>query len=150
MAKYINNAPDAPESPDPFSQVAVFGSLAFVSGQLPICRQSSVLVGDTVAEQGEQVLKNITGVLRHIGLDFSQVLMLRIQLVDSGASSEINRVVRHWLNGTRPSCTISGVSALPLGALVQIEAIAVDDNIESLKYPFGADAENAFPVAGEC
>ncbi|MCI5826171.1 MAG: Rid family detoxifying hydrolase [Arcanobacterium sp.] len=116
----------APAAVGPYSQgIAARGELVFVSGQLPIDVRSGAMP-NTVEEQAEQSLQNVQAVLEAAELSLKDVVKTTVFLQDMGAFAQVNEVYARFFEGTVfPARVAIEVAKLPLGALVEIEAIAV-------------------------
>lgn len=101
-------------------------SMLFCSGQIPLDPQSGAMVGgDDVQAQTRQVLDNLCAVLQAAGMDFAHVVRTTIYLVDMNDFAAVNEVYAAYLKGDAPARACVAVSALPKGARVEIDAIAV-------------------------
>ena len=119
--------PDAPGAIGPYSQAMRAGQLVFLSGQIPLDPESGELVGaDDVAEQTERVMRNLEAVLQAAGARFEHVVKSTIFLTDLGDFTVVNRVYGARFEGVAPPARATvQVAALPRGAKVEIEMIAV-------------------------
>jgi 2-iminobutanoate/2-iminopropanoate deaminase len=98
--------------------------LLFLSGQIGLDPQTDAMAGATVAEQTRQAFTNMRAVLASQGLTVRSLVKVNIFLTDMGAFSECNAVYEEELEGWRPARSVVEVSALPMGALVEIEGVA--------------------------
>lgn len=121
----VSGAPGAPAAIGPYSQAVVAQGFAFLSGQVPIDPATGNLVSGGIEEQTEQVLKNLSAVLTHLKIDFSHVVSSRIYLTDLAHFQTVNALYEKALGGHKPSRATIQVSALPKGAQVEIEMVAV-------------------------
>lgn len=121
---YINGAPNAPAAIGPYSQAVVAGDLVFLSGQVPLIPGRSDLA-QGIEAQTEQVMSNLAAVLKHCELEFSNVAKATIFLTDLGHFQTVNAIYERWLAGIKPARATVQVAALPKGALVEIEMIAL-------------------------
>ncbi|MBI5243306.1 MAG: RidA family protein [Elusimicrobia bacterium] len=115
---------EAPAAIGPYSQAVQAGDLLFVSGQIPAEPASGKLVEGGVAAQTERALKNLGGILSAAGLGFEHVVKTTVFLTDMGAFAEMNNVYARYFPQTPPARATAQVSALPKGAMVEIEAVA--------------------------
>ena len=115
----------APFGGAPYSQAMISGDLVFVSGQVPIDPATGSLVEGGVAEQTEQVLKNLQAVLAAAGSGLEHALKTTVFLTDLGTFGAMNEVYARHLTAPFPARSTFEVSALPAGAAVEIECIAV-------------------------
>ena len=117
----------APRAVGPYSQAVKVGNFLFISGQIAINPETGKLEGETVAEQTERVLKNIEAILREAGFSLKDVVKTTVYLKNMCDFAEMNGVYAKFFEEHRPARATVEVSKLPLGALVEIEAIAVKE-----------------------
>ena len=117
----------APQAVGPYSQAVKVGNFLFISGQIAINPETGKLEGETVAEQTERVLKNIEAILREAGFSLKDVVKTTVYLKNMCDFAEMNEVYAKFFGEHRPARATVEVSNLPLGALVEIEAIAVKE-----------------------
>jgi len=108
----------------PFAHATRFGSLVFVTGQMPTDPATGLLVAGGVVAQAEQVRRNLQAVIRHFGLTLDDALMVRIYLTDFDDFAEFNAAYESWFSGPLPSRTCVGVTGLAVGAAIEIDLIA--------------------------
>lgn len=127
MKREVIHTSAAPQAIGPYSQaVAASGDrMVFVSGQIALDPTSGLLVEGCVALQAEQVMKNLEAVLAAAGLTFGNVVRCGIFLTDLGDFGEVNEVYGRYFSSNPPARATVQVSALPRGARVEIDAIAV-------------------------
>ena len=116
--------PKAPAAIGPYSQGISVGEMVFVSGQTPL-RADGTLVEGTVAEQTEQCLKNVLEILLAAGLTMDAVVKATVYMTDLGKFAEMNEVYAKRFRPPFPARATVQVSALPKGAAVEIDAVAV-------------------------
>lgn len=116
--------PKAPAAIGPYSQGMSSGEMVFVSGQTPMLADGSMISGG-VAEQTEQCLKNITMILAGAGLTMNDVVKTTVFMTDLGQFAAMNEVYGKHFKIPFPARATVQVSALPKGAAVEIEAVAV-------------------------
>lgn len=116
----------APVSGAPYSQAigATGGEVVWVSGQVPLLA-SGDLVGDDVPAQTRQCLANIAAIIRAAGGTMEDVVKTTVFMTDLGAFPEMNAVYGEAFGDAPPARATIGVAALPAGAQVEIEAVAV-------------------------
>lgn len=114
----------APAAVGPYSQAAMSGSLVFCSGQVPIDPKTSSLIEGDIQKQTHQVMKNLENVLKAANLDLSHIVKTTIYLQDMENFSKVNEVYAGYFNPPFPARATIEVAKLPLGAEVEIEAIA--------------------------
>ena len=116
--------PNAPAAIGPYSQGIAAGELVFVSGQIPF-RADGSSAGEDVAAQTEQCLKNVLEILIAAGLTMDDVVKTTVYMTDLGRFSEMNEVYAKRFRAPFPARATVQVSALPKGASVEIDAVAV-------------------------
>ncbi len=115
----------APAAIGPYSQAVVAGDLVFVSGQIPLDPETGQLVPGPFAAQVQRVLKSLDAILLAAGSGRSRVVKVTVFLVDLARFGELNEVYARFFGEHRPARAVVQVSALPRGAEVEIEAVAV-------------------------
>lgn len=120
-----DNAP-APVAGAPYNQAigASGGETVWVSGQVPLT-SAGELAADDVAGQTRQCLANIAAVIRAAGGSMDDVVKTTVYMTDLGAFAEMNAVYGEAFGAIPPARATIGVAALPAGAAVEIEAVAV-------------------------
>ncbi len=117
-------APQAPKALGAYSHAVAAGQLVFVSGQLPIDPASGQLVGGDVQAQVRRAIENIRLVLRAAGLDLANVVKVTVFLANIADAKAMNEVYAEYFKTDPPARATVGV-ALPVGAAVEIDALAV-------------------------
>ncbi|HYR77913.1 MAG TPA: RidA family protein [Pyrinomonadaceae bacterium] len=115
----------APQAIGPYSQAVRAGSLVFASGQIPIDPATGEFVAGGIAEQTEQVLRNLTAVFEAAGLSLNQVVKTTVFLVDMDDFTVMNEVYGRFFGQRPPARATVQAARLPRDARVEIEAIAV-------------------------
>ena len=118
-------AAPAPFQGAPYSQAIRAGGLVFVSGQLALRPGSSEIVGDEIGEQTEQVFANLRAILEAAGSGLDRIVKTTVYLSNLDDFQGMNDVYRQNLGDVPPARATLEVSALPSGALVEIDAIAL-------------------------
>jgi 2-iminobutanoate/2-iminopropanoate deaminase len=108
----------------PYNQAIRVGDLVFVAGQLGISRESGELAGDGVSEQTEQIMDNLGAILEAAGSGLDKLLKTTVFLVDLADFGGMNEVYAKRVGDRPPARSTVGISQLPSGARVEIEAIA--------------------------
>ncbi len=117
---------NAPEAIGPYSQAVDSGAgLVFLSGQLPIDPATGAFPEGGVKEQTRQSLLNVAAILREAGLGLGNVVKTTVYLFDMGDFAAMNGVYAEFFSAPFPARSAVAVKALPKGALVEIECIAV-------------------------
>lgn len=117
---------NAPKAIGPYSQGLVSGNLVFVSGQIPIDPKTGIMP-ETVEEQAKQVLKNLTGVLAEEGLTMKNVIKTVVFLADLADFQTVNAIYETFFSAPFPARSCVQVAAIPKGAKLEIECIAVKE-----------------------
>lgn len=123
--KKIINTPNAPAAIGPYSQAVMVGDTLYISGQVPVDPAIGKVVEGGIEAQTEQVLKNIGAILKEAGLDYSNVVKTTCLLSDMDNFVAMNGVYAKYFTKEMPARAAFGVVRLPLGAMIEIEAIAV-------------------------
>ena len=112
----------APAAIGPYSQGFISGNFVFTSGQIPISVGTGDVVGTAIAEQTEQVIKNLKAVLEAAGASLAKVVKTTCFLADMGDFAAFNEVYEKHFTG-KPARSTVAVKQLPKNVLVEIEAI---------------------------
>lgn len=124
--KSIISTCHAPEAIGPYSQAVVTSSTTiYCSGQIPIDPKCGEIVAVTIEEQTEQVMKNIQAVLAQAGVSFDRVIKTTCFLADMNDFAAFNGVYGKYFSENPPARSCVQVAALPKGARVEVEVIAV-------------------------
>ena len=113
----------APAAIGPYSQGVVVNGLLFASGQIALSPETGELVGSTIEEQAEQVMKNVQALLESQGASFADVIKTTCFLADMGDFAAFNEVYAKYFTGN-PARSCVAVKALPKGVLCEVETIA--------------------------
>jgi 2-iminobutanoate/2-iminopropanoate deaminase len=116
-------ADGAPAAVGPYSHAVVSNGLVFCSGQIPLDPASGELVGETPAEQAVQCLKNLAAVAEAAGSSLADAVKVTVLLTDIGAFADVNEAYATFFEADPPARVAYEVSALPKGALVEIDAV---------------------------
>lgn len=114
----------APAAIGPYSQGLDLGNMVFVSGQIPVDPATGNMA-DTIEEQTKQSLTNIKNILISDGLDMENVIKTVVFLDDLGDFVAMNKVYESFFKAPFPARSCVQVAAIPKGAKVEIECIAV-------------------------
>ncbi len=123
--KKIISSPHAPNAIGPYSQAVEINGMLFISGQIPIDPETGKMVAGGITEQTTQVMKNIGAILECAGYSFNDVVKSTCLLSDMDNFSAMNAVYGASYPENPPARAAYGVVKLPLGALIEIETIAV-------------------------
>lgn len=116
------NTPDAPAAVGPYSHAVKTGDLLFCSGQVALDLEGE-LVGDTPVAQAEQCLKNLEAICAAGGTSLDRAVRCTVYLTDIADFADVNEVYARFFSDEPPARVAYAVSALPKGALVEIDAI---------------------------
>ncbi len=125
--KKIISTENAPKAVGPYSQAVWANDLLFISGQIPIDPSTGKFVSEDVKEQTKQVFKNLGSILQEAGMDFENIVKATVYLADMNDFAAMNEVYASFFEKDFPARAAFQVVKLPLGAKVEIEAIAVRD-----------------------
>jgi len=117
----------APQAIGPYSQAIRAGNLVFASGQIPIDPATGDFVAGGVAEQTEQVLRNLAAVFGAAGVGLNQVVKTTVFLADMEDFTAMNEVYGRFFKEQPPARATVQAARLPRNAKVEIEAIAVSE-----------------------
>ena len=123
--KFAISTAQAPPAIGPYSQAVRAGALLFLSGQIPLDPASGQIVAGDFVAQAERTMNNLAAVLAAAGCRFEDVVRTTIYLVDLGQFAAVNEVYGRFFHPPFPARATVQVAALPRGALVEIDAIAV-------------------------
>jgi len=115
----------APKAIGPYSQAVRAGDTVYTSGQIPLDPATGELVGGDITAQTRRVFDNIGAVLEAAGASFADVVRVGIYLADLGDFVAVNEVMKQYFDEPYPARSTIGVAALPRGAAVEIDVIAV-------------------------
>lgn len=122
--KQIIKTENAPGAIGPYSQAVRIGNFVFVSGQIPIDPKTGEFVAGGVAEQSEQVLKNLSAVLEAAGSGLQNVVKTTVFLADMNEFGAMNEVYGRYFQTEPPARATVQAARLPKDARVEVEAIA--------------------------
>ena len=129
MKKIISTS-EAPAAVGPYSQAVRVGSTIYCAGQIPLDPKSGQIVSGDIAAQTRRVLDNVAAILKAEGLTFDDIVKTTIFLTNLGDFQTVNEVYGSYFRNQPPARSTVQVSALPKGANVEIEVIAVAGNGE--------------------
>ena len=118
-------APKAPAALGPYSAAVKLGELIFTSGQIPADPATGELAPGGIAQQTEQSLKNLSAVLEAAGSGLDKVIKTTCFLTDMADFAAFNAAYGKYFSEHKPARSTVAVKALPKGALVEIECVAV-------------------------
>ena len=114
----------APAAVGPYSQAIAANGMLYTSGQIPLDPQTGAITGKNIKEQAEQVMKNLMAVLEAAGTNAGKVVKTLCFLTDMNDFAAFNEVYARYFT-EKPARSCVEVSALPIGALCEVELVAV-------------------------
>jgi 2-iminobutanoate/2-iminopropanoate deaminase len=123
--KKIISTNEAPAAVGPYSQAVRIGSTVYCAGQIPLDPKSGQIVSKDISEQTRRVLDNISAILKAEGLLFENIVKTTIFLTDLADFQTVNEIYASYFKQAPPARSTVQVAALPKGARIEIEAIAV-------------------------
>ena len=123
MTRHIIETSDAPAAVGPYSQAVRHGDIVFLSGQIPLDPGTGTLVEGGIDEQVHRVFRNLRAVCEAAGSDLDGLLKLNVYLTDLGHFATVNDIMKTYFTEPYPARAAVEVSALPLGAEVEMEAV---------------------------
>ena len=125
MANKIIHTENAPKAIGPYSQAILAGNTLYISGQIPVDPATGKVVEGGVKEQTEQVLKNVQSILTEAGFSLKDVVKSTCLLSTMDDFAGMNEIYAKYYVENPPARVAYAVQKLPLGVLVEIDAIAV-------------------------
>jgi 2-iminobutanoate/2-iminopropanoate deaminase len=125
--KNVIKTDKAPQAIGPYSQGIQTGSFIFTAGQLGLDPETGEIVPGGIEAETRRVLQNLSGVLEAAGSSLDQVVKTTVFLRDMGDFTQMNSVYAGFFSGSFPARTTVQAAALPKGAAIEIEAIALVD-----------------------
>ena len=113
----------APKAIGPYSQAVLCDGMLYTSGQIALSPESGELVGENIAQQTEQIMKNLSAVLEAAGTSFNNVIKTTCFLADIADFAAFNEVYGKYITSA-PARSCVAVKSLPKGALAEVEVIA--------------------------
>ena len=114
----------APVAIGPYSQAVIAGGFLFSAGQIPLDPSTGQMVEGGITAQTEQVMKNLSSVLDSAGLGWTSVVKTTVYLHDMADFPTVNEIYGKAIGDARPARSTVQVTALPRGALVEIDLVA--------------------------
>jgi 2-iminobutanoate/2-iminopropanoate deaminase len=125
MSRNVVTTTRAPEAIGPYSQAIAAGGVVYCSGQVPLEPASGELVGESAAEQTRRCLENLQAVLEAAGTSLARVVKVTVYLTDMGDYAEFNTVYARFFTAEPPARAAVEVTALPKGARVEVDCMAL-------------------------
>ncbi|HKK46667.1 MAG TPA: RidA family protein [Balneolaceae bacterium] len=122
--KKIVHTSNAPEAIGPYSQAVIHNDIVYCSGQIGLDPESMEFVGEDVASQAEQVMKNLEAVLQEAGSGFDKVIKCGIYLNDMNNFGTVNEIYGSYFGENPPARETVAVKTLPKNCKVEIGCTA--------------------------
>ena len=123
--KQVISTGSAPKAIGPYNQAIETNTMIFLSGQIPINPATGKIIAKSIEEQTEQVMKNIGNILKAAGCNYSNVVKTTCFLTDLIYFKSMNEIYAKYFTFDFPARSTVQVVALPMGALIEIECIAL-------------------------
>jgi len=125
MSRQPVHSDSAPKAIGPYSQAIRSGNTLYLSGQTPLDPATGEMVAGGIEEQATRVFENLKAVLTAAGASFDDVVRVAIYMTDLSNFGAVNEVMKRYFREPYPARSTIGVAALPRGAVVEIDLIAV-------------------------
>ncbi|MDP9068935.1 MAG: RidA family protein [Actinomycetota bacterium] len=125
MSKKVVSTTSAPEAIGPYSQAVAAADLVFCSGQIPLDPATMELVSASVGEETERCMRNLEAVLAEAGSGLERILKTTIYVTNMDDFAQVNEAYGAFFPAEPPARATVGVAALPKGARVEIECVAL-------------------------
>ncbi|MDP6335108.1 MAG: RidA family protein [Nitrospinaceae bacterium] len=125
MKKRIIQTDQAPAAIGPYSQAVRVGNFLYTSGQIALDPQSGEFLSGEIEQETERTIENISAILKAGGLSLDNVIKTTAYLTDLSHFARMNHIYEKYFSGNKPARACVQVAALPKGAKVEIEAIAI-------------------------
>ena len=125
MKKRIIQTDQAPAAIGPYSQAVRVGNFLYTSGQIALDPQSGEFLSGEIEQETERTIENISAILIAGGLSLENVIKTTVYLTDLSHFARMNHIYEKYFSGNKPARACVQVAALPKGAKVEIEAIAI-------------------------
>jgi 2-iminobutanoate/2-iminopropanoate deaminase len=124
MTRSVILSTSAPQPVSAYSQAIRSGSLLFLAGQIPLDPATGKMVSGTIAEETDRIIDNLRAVLSAAGATLDNVVKTTVYLINMADFAAFNQAYARHFTKDPPARTTVAVAALPLGARVEVEAIA--------------------------
>jgi 2-iminobutanoate/2-iminopropanoate deaminase len=121
----IISTKEAPAAVGPYSQAVRQGNLVFTAGQVALNPATGKIEADTIEDQTDRTLRNVAAVLAAAGSGLDKVIKVTVFMTDLGKFAAMNEVYARHFPSDPPARSAVQVAALPLGAQIEIEAVAL-------------------------
>jgi len=114
---------NAPKAVGAYSQAILCQGMLYTSGQIGLIPATGEMIGDDVASQAKQVVKNLSAVIHQAGSQLNQIVKVTIFLEDMNDFAVVNQIYAEWLGEHKPARSTVAVAALPLAAKVEMDCV---------------------------
>jgi 2-iminobutanoate/2-iminopropanoate deaminase len=121
----VISAPDAPKAMGAYSPAIRAGNMLFVSGQIPLDPSTGELVGGDIVAQADQVMRNLTALLKAAGLGFEHVVRTTVYMADMEEFAAMNTVYGRYIVAPPPARATVQVARLPRDVKIEVDLIAM-------------------------
>jgi 2-iminobutanoate/2-iminopropanoate deaminase len=125
MRRDVISTEAAPPAVGPYSQAIRIGELVYTAGQVAMDPATGALEAESISEETHRVLRNLGAVLEAAGSGLDRVVKMTVFMTDLGNFAAMNAVYAEYFPADPPARSTVEVSALPLGATIEMEAVAV-------------------------
>ncbi len=122
----VVSTPHAPKAIGPYSQGIKANGFVFTAGQAGLDPTTGKLAGEDIVSQTQQVMRNLQAILEEAGSSMDKVVKTTVFVVNLADFKTVNEIYGSFFTGEPPARSTVQVAALPLGALVEIEAVALE------------------------
>ncbi|XP_077207945.1 2-iminobutanoate/2-iminopropanoate deaminase [Paroedura picta] len=133
LVKKIIHTAKAPAAVGPYSQAVLVDRTMYIAGQIGMDPSSGQLVPGGVKEQAKQALQNMGEILKAAHCDYGNVVKTTVLMADMKDFDDVNEVYKQFFKGDFPARAAYQVAALPKGASVEIEAVAISGPLSDTK-----------------
>ncbi|CAG5131807.1 unnamed protein product [Candidula unifasciata] len=132
IIRRIISTPKAPKAVGPYSQAVQVNNTLYISGQIGFIPETMEIVSGGAVAETEQVLKNLGSILEAAGSSYDKVVKTTVLLKNISDYAAVNDVYAKYFSGSKPARAAFQVAALPKGASVEIEAVAVVGDVTDI------------------
>lgn len=125
MKRTIVSTAAAPAAVGPYSQAVRIGDLVYTAGQIPLDPATGSMVSENIEAQTRQVLSNLSAVLEAAESGLDSIVKMTVFMTDLGQFQQMNAIYAEFFPDAPPARSAVEVVALPLGAMIEMEAVAV-------------------------
>lgn len=115
----------APAAIGPYSQAIIANGVLYSAGQIPLDPATGEITGSDIVAQTDRVMENLQSVLEQGGASWGNVVKTTVYLSDLAHFPTVNEIYARWLGDARPARSTVQVAALPRGAMIEVDLIAV-------------------------